>query len=130
MVNLRLSLQVLDGHYGIVQLEPSSPIPVWASQGDFFSITKTKDELSLVCHQDLISDVVRSDKGWRLFKIQGPFAFDQVGILNTITAILADNKIGLFALSTFDTDYLLVKAPDLDRAIDALRKAGQIVLNG
>lgn len=129
MTQHKLTLNVLKGDYAIIQLAPSDPLPLWATQGSFFCITKTQEELSLVVDQDRIPQGLKAEKDWKLLKIVGPFAFDQVGILNTVTEIFALHKIGIFALSTFDTDYILVKVQDLIRAVEALRIHGQTVVN-
>lgn len=128
MADIKLNLSVLKGTYGIAQLDPQSSIPPWASQGEFFSITRSTEELSVVCLASAIPESVRSDQGWRIFKIQGPFAFDQVGILNAVTSVFAEKGIGLFAISTYDTDYILVKEDHLDHVIASLMDAGHQVI--
>lgn len=92
---------------------------------DFCFIGKTDEELSLVCRtQDVPENALARDDGWRAFRIQGPLDFSLIGILSKLSAVLAENGIGIFALSTYNTDYILVKAENLDRALDALERAG------
>ena len=92
---------------------------------DFYFIGKTDEELSLVCRtEDTPSNVMEKDDDWRGFRIQGVLDFSLIGILSKLSGILAENKIGIFAVSTYNTDYILVKAENFDRAIDALGKAG------
>ena len=97
---------------------------------DFYFIGKTDEELSLVCRtEDVPQNTTERDDGWRGFRIQGTLDFSLIGILSKISGILAENKIGIFAVSTFNTDYILVKKENFDRAIDALAKADYIIEN-
>ncbi|MBR0367065.1 MAG: ACT domain-containing protein [Clostridia bacterium] len=92
---------------------------------DFCFIGKTDEELSLVCRtQDAPANALSRDDGWRAFRIQGPLDFSLIGILSKLSAVLAENGIGIFAVSTYNTDYILVKAENLDRALEALERAG------
>jgi uncharacterized protein len=124
-----LTLEVLAGHYAIHRLPPDSSIPDWAlTATGFSSITRTSDELSIVCeNQNLELQDVRQDTGWACLKLIGPFAFDLTGILSSILNPLRDAEIGIFAISTFDTDYLLVKLEHLERAVTTLENAGHTV---
>ena len=93
--------------------------------GDFFFVGKTDEELSLVCPtKDVPERTVERSDGWSGFRIEGTLDFSLVGILSKLSAILAENGIGIFAVSTFNTDYILVKAVDFDRAMEALSSAG------
>lgn len=97
---------------------------------NFYFIGKTDEELSLVCcTEDVPQNTTERDDGWRGFRIQGTLDFSLIGILSKISGILAENKIGIFAVSTFNTDYILVKKENFDRAIDALAKADYIIEN-
>lgn len=96
---------------------------------EFYFIGRTDEELSLVCRtEDTPDNVTDCDDGWRGFRIQGVLDFSLIGILSELTGILAENKIGVFAVSTFNTDYILVKAENLDRALEVLEKAGYTVI--
>jgi len=86
------------------------------------SITRTEDELSIVCAQDAATGLSQGDNGWRAIKVQGPFAFDQTGILASFLDPLAGAAIGIFAVSTFDTDYILVKTMNLENAVQVLKE--------
>src|SRR6185312_8147250 len=94
------------------------------------SITRTPKELSIVCAQGLVPDGVRSESDWRCLMIQGPLDFSLTGVLSALLAPLADAGVGIFALSTFDTDYLLVCAAQLDLAVETLSAAGHLVAAG
>ena len=124
-MNIRpLELSLLPGLFAVCRLDPDASIPPWALQGGFFSATRTPDELSIVCNQTLVPAGVRHERGWRLFKVHGPFDFSQVGVLASLVGPLAEAGISLFTVSTFDTDYLLVASDNVEAAIAALVKAG------
>lgn len=96
---------------------------------DFYFIGKTDEEISLVCiTDDTLSNTTERDDGWKGFRIQGVLDFSLIGILSKISQILADNKIGIFAVSTFNTDYILVKKESFEKAMSVLEEAGYIVL--
>ena len=124
-MNLRLS--VLPGTLAICRLGPDDPLPDWAQDGDFLSITRTSDELSIVCSEAAVPDSVKSDRGWRCLKVEGPLDFSLTGVLASLLAPLADAGISIFAVSTFDTDYLLVKAGNLAHTAEVLIQAGHRV---
>jgi uncharacterized protein len=122
-----LTLEVVTGNYAIHRLASDSSIPDWALNATgFLSITRTSDELSIVC-QTLELEGVRQDSGWACLKLIGPFAFDLTGILSSVLNPLRDAEIGIFAISTFDTDYVLVKLEHLERAVLTLKNAGHII---
>ncbi|BCZ45645.1 amino acid-binding protein [Clostridium gelidum] len=122
MIEKILTLKLLKEKYGVCRLDKNELIPRWAQSSDFFSITKTCDELSIVCSQDHIPNDIKCEKDWRILKIEGPLDFSLIGILASISRILAQNKISIFAVSTYDTDYILVKNKDIDNAVDSLVK--------
>ncbi|WP_343342764.1 ACT domain-containing protein [Terrisporobacter petrolearius] len=115
-------MKLLKEKYGVCRLNKTELIPEWARNSDFFSITKTSDKLSIVCFQDNIPNDIKCEKDWRVLKIEGPLDFSLIGILASISTILAQNGISIFAISTYDTDYILVKNKDIDNAIDSLIK--------
>jgi uncharacterized protein len=124
-----LTLEVLAGNYAIHRLTPNSSIPDWALNATgFSSITRTSDELSIVC-ESVITDMedVRQESGWACLKLIGPFTFDLTGILSSVLNPLRDAEIGIFAISTFDTDYLLVKLEHLECAVLTLENAGHTI---
>ena len=123
-----LTLKLLKGKYGVCRLNKTQSIPEWSKKGEFFSITKTSDELSIVCFEDNIPNDIKCEKNWRVLKIEGPLDFSLIGILASISTILAQKGISIFAISTYDTDYILVKNKDIDNAIDSLIKEGYGVI--
>ncbi|MGH3145083.1 MAG: GNAT family N-acetyltransferase [Rubrobacter sp.] len=108
----------------ICRLDAAAEVPAWATAASLFSVTRTADELSVVCPEEFVPDGKRCEAGWRVFKLEGPFEFSEVGILSAVAAPLAEVGVGIFALSTFDTDYVLVKEEGLDLAASALRGRG------
>jgi hypothetical protein len=121
-----MRLQILPANLTVCRLGPRDPIPDWAT-GHFFSITRTADELSIVCDSQAVAEGVRAETDWRALKVEGPLDFALTGILVSIASPLAATGIAIFAVSTFDTDYILVKNDKLERAIGALRAAGHEV---
>ena len=119
-----LTLSVLPQEFGICRLEGAAEIPGWAMSGPFFSITRMREELSIVCPAASIPEGSVVERGWRCLKVHGPLDFSQTGILVSLAEPLARVGLGIFAVSTYDTDYLLVKANELQKAVRALRQAG------
>ena len=126
---MRFVLNVLPTQFTVARLEAGVPVPPWALAGGFCSVTRTANELSIVCESDRVPDGVRAEVGWRVLEVQGPLAFDQVGILYTLTEVLAGRAISIFAVSTYDTDYLLLKEELLQAAREALEVAGHSIRN-
>ena len=121
-----MEMEKLPYHLTICKLAGTENIDL---SKDFYFIGRTAEELSLVCRtEDTPACVTDRDDGWRGFRIQGVLDFSLIGILSELTGILAENKIGVFAVSTFNTDYILVKAENLDRALEVLQKAGYTVV--
>ena len=122
-----LKLVPLTGNFAICRLDASWPVPTWAV-GEFVSITRTAEELSIVCAECAVPDDVRCERGWHAWRLAGTFDLNTAtGVLASVTAPLAKGAIGIFAISTFDTDYLLVKAENAIRATEVLRLAGHTV---
>jgi hypothetical protein len=123
----QLTLTILPDSFAVCRLDADTAVPTWATSDNFFSITRTAEELSVVCLQSLVPDGVRCEQGWRCVQVAGPILFSTVGVLASLVQPLAEAGISVFAVSTFDTDYLLVKAADLARTIDAWRRCGHTV---
>ena len=108
-MNEKLNLKLLKGKYSVCRINKDDEIPKWIFNEEFFSITKTEDELSIVCLQDRIKDNVLCERNWKVLKIEGPLDFSLIGILSKISTLMANNNISIFAISTYDTDYILIK---------------------
>jgi hypothetical protein len=119
----QLKFRQLPGSYAIVRLAPDATVPDWATQGDFNSITRTADELSIVCPAANLPADVHSPHRWICLKLEGPFPFSQTGVLLSFIEPLSNNAIPIFAISTYDTDYVLIPEEHA-RALDILREAG------
>lgn len=125
---MTLTMKLLEERYGVCRLESSEPVPSWAGGGGFLSVTRTEDELSVVCAQSAIPEGVKCEKDFRILKILGPLDFSLVGILASISSALADKGISIFAVSTYDTDYILVRDSNIDSAVGALKAQGYAVI--
>lgn len=124
MPEVRLSLTVLKESFGVCHFHPDALSPVWAEQSSFLTITRTAEELSVVCDQSLIPEGTDCECDWMCLKVAGPLGFTQVGILSSLLVPLAKANISIFAISTYNTDYLLVKGKDLEAAVSVLASEG------
>ena len=128
-----MKLTQLHGEYAVARSGPATPVPEGFLFGaGFLTVSRTEDELSLVGPAEAIAGLdTKMDKfeaGWTAFKVQGPFAFDEVGIVAALSRVLADAAIGIFVISTFDTDYILVKQENADAAATAWKLDGHEVV--
>jgi hypothetical protein len=124
---VKLTLLLLPQTLSICRLNPTDPLPNWVMRDPFFALTRTADELSVICSQGSVPPSVINEPDWRAFKVAGPLGFSLTGVLAGLAGALAKAEISLFAVSTFDTDYILVKSHTLQSAIAALRSAGHLV---
>ena len=122
-----MTLSVLEDSFSVCRLAPDADIPSWVPTKGFVSITRTVEELSIVCQSNALPDSVRPERGFRALKIEGPFDFSLTGILLAVIGPLADAGISTFAVSTYDTDYVLVKKNDLNQAVSVLSACGHTV---
>ena len=124
----KLRFSQLPGRYAIIRLPPDSAIPGWATKSDFTSITRTADELSVVCSAENLPADVQSPLRWICLKLEGPFPFSQTGVLLSFIQPLSQNKTPVFAISTFDTDYVLIQEQHTGIALQVLGEAGHKVM--
>jgi len=123
-----LSFSLLADTLTVCRLDPNAPIPAWAAgKAGFVSITRNADELSIVCPQSWLPGNVQTDAGWRALKMEGPFDLAMIGVLAPVAVTLAAAQVNIFVVSTYDTDYVLVKAAKLETAVTALELAGHTV---
>lgn len=118
------TLQILDDTFAIHSVDVQQPVPANVFDCELYFIGKTKDELSLVVPQSLNIEALESDYDWRVLEVLGPLNLTMVGIMADIGGVLANAKISIFVVSTFETDYVLVKENTLDKAVIALKAAG------
>jgi uncharacterized protein len=123
----RLTLDLVHGSYAICRLGPGDALPQWVTQAEFFSVTRTPEELSAVCNVAAVPAGVKAEVSWSMFAVRGPLEFNLTGVLARLAVPLAAAEISIFAISTYDTDYVLVRNADVDRAVRALRAAGHHV---
>ena len=121
---MTLTWTLLPQRYTVCRLDTAEAIPQWATSGELFSITRTRDELSIICEDANVPDGLKVSRGWRCFALQGPFAFTEIGIAAAFTSVLAAAGVGVLVVSTYDTDLVLVAERDVDAATAALRNAG------
>ncbi len=122
------SLSMLEETFAVCRLDARAGIPGWVTVAGFCSVTRTKDELSVVCPMEYVPNKMKFERGWRALKMEGPLDFSLVGVLAGILSSLAEAGVPIFAISTHDTDYVLVKEESHDCAIAALRRQGYDVL--
>jgi hypothetical protein len=123
-----MELDLLRDVYAIARLAPDAPIPEWADGGEFASITRTPDELSVVCAH--VPASVTCQREWRCLKVRGPLDFSLTGVLASIAAPLAAAQVPIFAVSTYETDFILVPEDRVGDAVAALTREGHIVGGG
>lgn len=122
-----LQIKVLEPPFAVCRLDRSEEIAEKDLSGPFSSLSVTEDEISLVCVEAAAPAGAKVEKGWRCMKVEGPLSLSEVGILASLTTTLAEAGVSLFAVSTWDTDYLMVKHGSLRTAIDVLTEAGHEV---
>ena len=121
---MRLTLKVLDVTLAICQLEPGSEVEEWSDGTGIFSVMRTDDGVTIVCSEDLVPEGAVCSKGWKCIRLVGHFDFTEVGVLSQLALPLAGANVPIFVMSAYNTDYVLVRKQDLQRASEALRTAG------
>lgn len=124
---IRLRVRILPQRLAVCRLDPHAEIPQWV-RGAFTSVTRTTDELSIICAEDAVPHDVQAERGRRVAVVEGPLPFDATGIAAALLAPLAAARIPILLVSTYDTDYLLVEESLFDRAMEALRAAGHVLI--
>lgn len=122
-----LTLSVLDERLAVCRFDPGSEVPAWAVEGRFSSVTRTPDELSVVCPDYCVPPDVVCERGWRALKLEGTFDLDLTGILVSVASPLSEAGVGVFAIATYDTDYVLVRETQLEQAVTELSGHGHTV---
>jgi uncharacterized protein len=123
----RLTLTIEAETFAICRLAPSTPPPAWALSAPYFSMTRTSEELSIVVAEERVPPDVVASRGWRMIRFAGPMPLDQTGILSSVTSPLAAARVSVFAVATYDTDYVLIPADQRTPATAALEAAGHKV---
>jgi hypothetical protein len=123
----QLTLHLLPQKFSVCRLAPDAGVSQWAQRGVIHSVTRTADELSIVCETKYVPSSVKAEAGFRCFKLQGPFPFEMTGVLASVLEPLAKAGVSIFAISTYDTDYVMVKEKSLNKALRVLCAAGHKV---
>ena len=122
-------LRKLPGEFAICKLNSGDSIPPWAISGQLWSVTHYGSELSIVCPQVNLPHDVAAERNWRVLQVVGPLPFEMVGVLRSLVTPLANAGVSIFALSTFDTDNILVRDEVFETACQALTKAGHMIIS-
>ena len=123
-----MRFKILEDRLAICRLDPGSAVPDWAAKGNFYSVTRTSDELSIICLESNVPDDVKAERGFHCLQLEGPFDFQSIGILESFLAPLAQAGVPVFAVATFDTDCILIQEKHWERALSALVQAGHAKL--
>jgi hypothetical protein len=126
-MSVQRTLTILPQTFAVCRLDPHAAVPGWVTEGEFTSMTRTPDELSIVCVEQAVPEGIRCERDWRCLRVAGPMPFSLIGVVAGLTAPLAEAQISVFVVSSFDTDYLLVKQKDWPNALDVLRRAGYAI---
>ncbi|MFZ1976531.1 MAG: ACT domain-containing protein [Bacteroidota bacterium] len=123
-----LELRTIPGQFGICKLQPGESIPLWAMSGNFWSVTRTENEVSVVCPQEQIPRDVEVERNWRVLQVVGPLTFEMTGVLLSLAAPLADAGVSIYSVSTFETDFILIQEKSFEIACRTLTKAGHNIV--
>jgi len=123
-------LLLLNQMVAVCRLPAMAAFPEWAQGEDLVALVRTPEEVTIVCAEQFVSPGIEAEPGWRALQVEGPLDFSQVGVLAALAAPLAEAAVSIFVVSTFSTDFILVKAGQLDQALEALQQAGHMVLSG
>ncbi|ALC91679.1 amino acid-binding protein [Bacillus sp. FJAT-18017] len=127
-----MKLKIIDSTFSVIKFPPAETIPLWALNCEVFSITRTHEELSVVCPSECLptnEQIIEVEHDWKCIKVEGILDFSLTGILSSLATTLAENKISIFAISTFNTDYLLVKSHSIKKARIVLENNGHSFCN-
>ncbi len=121
-----MQLRTLPDSYAVVRLHPGAELPAWVDKGPFRSVTRTEHEVSVVCRDHDVPDGESVDRGWTVLEVAGPLDFSLSGVVASLVVPLAEENVPIFVISTFESDYVLVRSTDLGRVADALESAGHV----
>lgn len=123
----KLTLSILPDPFAVCRLSPDADIPAWTRNEEFYSITRSRDELSIVCMSKDVPENIRAECDWRALKVRGPLDFSLTGIFAAIINPLSEAKIPIFAISTYDTDYIFIREDSLTQVVAILSKEGHSI---
>jgi hypothetical protein len=120
----KLLIRLVDAEYAITRLNIGTPLPEWLMGPGFWTVSSSREEMTLVCRAARIPPGVQSSGGWRCLRIEQHFSFEVPGVLASVLNPLSEAGVGIFANSTFSTDYVFIMGSDLDKAVAALKAHG------
>jgi hypothetical protein len=123
----KVVLNLIEGTFGVCKLREIDEVPEWAKNDKFVSVTRTNEELSIVCSEEDIPQDITAELHWKILKIEGILDFSLIGIIAKISSILTEKGISIFVISTFNTDYILIKDENINKSICALEEEGYII---
>jgi hypothetical protein len=123
-----MNLFIMVGEFSICHLDPEEREPEWLFGSGFRSITHSDSELSIICRSNQVPEEIEHEGDWRGIEVEGPLAFDQIGVLSGLLDSLAEAQVPVFVTSTFQTDYIFIQEHHLSKAVQALESAGHHVL--
>ena len=123
-----MRFKIHPGRFALCQLPAGTKVPAWAFTGEFHSVTVTPEEVSIICDQEAVPEGVKMQRDYILLGIEGPFDFNAIGILQSFLAPLAQARIPIFAISTYNIDFVLLHEEFEQRALEALKRAGYEVV--
>jgi hypothetical protein len=124
-----LRFSVIPGSFAVCQLPPGTPIPDWLPASGLLSITRADDEISIVCDSSAVPGPVKADRGWISLKLEGPFPFSMTGVLASFIQPLAERAVPIFAISTYNTDHVLIPEQHAAVGLQVLREAGHELIS-
>ncbi|OBZ93957.1 amino acid-binding protein [Pararhizobium polonicum] len=124
----KLLIRLVDAEYAITRLNIGTPLPEWLTGAGFWAVSSSREEMTLVCRAARIPANIQSSGGWRCFRIEQHFSFDVPGVLASVLNPLSAAGVGIFANSTFSTDYIFITGSDLDKATAALKAYGHEIM--
>jgi hypothetical protein len=124
----KLKLRKISQQFAVCRLAPDAPLPSWATSGEIWSVTRIPTELSVVCTQNSLPQNLAAERNWIALQVVGPIPFGMVGVLSSLTVPLADAGVSIFALSTFETDFVLVRDESFEIACQVLKQAGHEIV--
>ena len=127
---MAIDLSEMADRFAICRLNSTSAVPYWATKGSFYSLTRTNDELSVLCRQDDVPGGVTCERAWRCLKVEGPLSLSLTGVLASIIVPLGEAGISILAIGAYETDYVLIKQDQYEEAIRVLKQSGHRINEG
>lgn len=128
MSDYKFTFELFPASMAISRLHPKAPFPSWAKDSELTVMARTPDEVSIICAEVVVPKGIIAERGFKLLRIKGPLDFDMIGVLSSVLSLLSEAQVSVLAFSTYDTDYIMVREKDLEKALAALYKKGHTVI--